>query len=233
LGSKLRRSRCARIEIRCLMLQALQNQLASIYDVPQSHDVAEFLLTDRNRLPAALRGSGADEQVFVAEDGDTLWITLFLEPSVLQRLASANPLEALNAGNIADYWTALEGVSHFVCVAWHAAQDRPVTLLELELQGEIDKYVSTLWLLRSQDPERFPIELHKLLFESARVDPTLAGDRVGLYRHANAYAARFCRRLARMLRPDRPASLVAAISELRRFYRLSRERKLRYIDCLV
>ena len=26
---------------------------------------------------------------------------------------AANPLQALHAGNLADYWTALEGVSHF------------------------------------------------------------------------------------------------------------------------
>lgn len=41
-----------------MMLQALQNLLAGIYDVPLSHDVDEFLLTDRSRLPPALRASG-------------------------------------------------------------------------------------------------------------------------------------------------------------------------------
>lgn len=198
--------------------------------MPLTHDVAEFLLTDRNRLPPALRASGANEQVLVAEGGDTLWVSLFLEPSVLQRLASANPLEALHADNLADYWTVLEGVSHFVCLTWHAAHDRPVTLLELEVQGEIDKYVSSLWLLREQDPKRFPAELHQLLFERARVDAILAGDRIGLYRQANSYAARFCRRLARTLRPTEPSAHAAATAELRRFYRLSRERKFRHIE---
>jgi len=137
------------------MLQALQNLLATIYDVPVTHDVAEFLLTDRSCLPPALRAHDTDEQVLVAQDGSTLWVSVYLAPTVLQRLASANPLEALHGGNIADYWTALEGVSHFVYLAWNAAYDRPVTLLELELQGEIDKYVCSLWLLREQDPTRF------------------------------------------------------------------------------
>lgn len=213
-----------------MMLQALQNLLGGIYDVPLTHHVDEFLLTDRSRLPRALRASAADEQVLVAEDDGTLWVSLFLEPDVLQRLASANPLQALHAGNLADYWTVLEGVSHFVCLAWHAAYDRPITLLELELQGEIDKYVSSLWLLREQDPKRFPSELHQLLFQHARVDAILAGDRIGLYRQANDYAARFCRRLARTLRPSGPAAHAAAIAELRRFYRLSRERKFQHIE---
>lgn len=215
------------------MLQALQALLGGIYDVPQTHDVAEFLLTDRSRLPAGVQDKGADEQVLVAEDEGTLWISVFLEPGVLDRLASANPLEALHGGNLSDYWTALEGVSHFVCLAWHAEHERPVTLLELELQGEIDKYVCSLWLLQEQDPKRFPAELHWLLFENARVDPSLAGERTGMYLRANAYAARFCRRLARTLRPTGPAARSAAIAELRRFYRLSRERKFQHIECMA
>ena len=68
------------------MLQSLQKLLAVIYDVPVEHDVADFLLTDRSRLPESARASGAAEQVLVAEDGDTLWVSVYLEPALLQRL---------------------------------------------------------------------------------------------------------------------------------------------------
>jgi hypothetical protein len=212
------------------MLQAMQHLLERIYDVPLAHDVGEFLLTDRSRLPPARGANGADEQVLVAEEGDTFWISVYLEPGVLRRLASENPFQALHGGNIADTWTALEGVSHFLRLVWSATHGRPVTLLELELQGEIDKYVGSLWLLREQNPERFPVELHHVLFERARVDPALAGERIGLYRRANDYAARFCRRLARGLRHAGSGAHAAAIAELRRFYRMSRERKFRHIE---
>ena len=55
-----------------------------------------------------------------------------------------------------DYWTALEGVSHFVYFAWNAGYDKPVSILELEMQAEIDKYIATFTLLRRQSPQRFP-----------------------------------------------------------------------------
>ena len=215
------------------MLRALQNLLARIYDVPQAHDVSEFLLTDRSRLPEALQAGASDELVVVSEEEGTLWVSLYLEPGVLRRLASANPFEGLHAGNLADYWTVLEGVSHFVCLAWHAAHERPVTLLELELQAEIDKYVSSLWLLRGQHPGRFPAELHPLLFEHCRVDAALAGDRVELYGRANSFAARFCRRLARTLRSAGPAARAAVVAELRRFYRLCNGRKFQHIESVA
>ncbi len=49
-------------------------------------------------------------------------------------------------------WTALEGVSHFVYLAWNAGHDKPVSLLELEMQAEVDKYVGSYWLMRRQLP---------------------------------------------------------------------------------
>jgi len=211
------------------MLRELQALLAGIYDLPLPLDVADFLLTDRGQLPRELRAQPADEQVVVVEEADAAAIGVFLEPAVLARLHAANPLQALHAGNLADYWTVLEGVSHFLCLAWHGGHDRGVSLLELELQAEIDKYVSSVWLLRAQDPQRFPTEVHHLLFERARVDRTLAAERWELYREANRHAARFCRRLAHALHPVRCASARQVLTELRRFYRYSREAKLTHI----
>jgi hypothetical protein len=212
-----------------LVLRALQGLLTGIYDVPVGYHVDEFLFTERAQLPASMRESGTDEQVLVVDEGEVASVGVFLDAGLLQRLSLANPLRALNAGNIADYWTALEGVSHFLYLAWNAAHDRSVSLLELELQAEIDKYVASWWLLREQDPQRFPAELHRLLFERTRVDVSLAGERHELYREANRHAARFCRRLARLLSGADRARREALV-ELRRFYRLTRERKVRHIQ---
>ena len=212
-----------------MVLSQLQSLLAGIYDVPVGYDVYDFLITDREHLPLPVRESGTDEQVLVVQEAGEASVGVYLDRQLLLRLAAADPLRALNAGNLADYWTALEGVSHFLYLAWNAAHDRAVSLLELELQAEIDKYVTSWWLLRAQDPGRFPAELHRLLFERTRIDGTLAGERSGLYREANGQAARFCRRLERQLSGVRGARR-EALAELRRFYRLSRERKLRHIQ---
>lgn len=212
-----------------MVLRQLQELLAGIYDVDVSHDVYDFLVTDRRSLPPA-GAAQSDEQLLVAPDGDALGVSLYLDPQVLERLQRSNPLEALHEGNLADYWTALEGVSHFVYLAWNAGFDRPVSLLELEMQAEVDKYVGSCWLLRSQSPRRFPAEVHGLLFGRAKVDPRLAADRMELYRQASDWAARFCRRIERQLRAARAGSPAAELmTELRRFYRLSDVRKVAHI----
>ena len=159
-----------------MVLQQLQDLLAGIYDLPVQYKVYDFLFTERERLPQTVRESSTDEQLLVLDEGGAAAVGLFLDAQLLERLAAANPLEALHGGNLADYWTALEGVSHFIYLAWNAGHDRGVSLLELELQAEIDKYVSSWLLLREQDPARYPAGLHRLLFERSRIDVRLAGD---------------------------------------------------------
>ena len=216
-------------------LKRLQDFIGDIYDVSISHDVYDFLVTDRQHLPAAARSHGpTDEELIVAqpEEGDTggIAMSLYLDPGLLERLSRADPMERLHDGNVADYWTALEGVSHFVYLAWNAGHDKPVSLLELEMQAEVDKYVGSYWLMRRQFPDRFPAELLRLLFERTRIDSRLAAGRENLYREASRYAEMFCRRLERSLRGARGRSQAEVLTELRRFYRLTNARKVAHIQ---
>jgi hypothetical protein len=211
-------------------LASLQSALAEIYDLAATPDVADFLLTDRASLAQLAAARATDEQLLVAEDGDTLSLGLFIDAAVLARLTHRDPYASLTGENLADYLTAAEGVSHFVYVAWNAAHDKPVTLLELELQAEIDKYVLAAWLLREQGDGRFPRELHRALFERARIDPVAAGGRAGLYRMASRYAGRFCRRIADRLEDTARSASREMLAELRRFYRLGNARKLAFIE---
>src|SRR5438270_964007 len=216
-----------------MLLSRLQDLIGGIYDVRIAHDVYDFLVTDRGRLPHAARSGTADEELIVAqplEGSDELVMSLYLDPALLERLAREDPLTRLHAGNVADYWTALEGVSHFLYLAWNAGHDKPVSLLELEMQAEVDKYVGSYWLMRRQFPDRFPAELLRLLFERARIDPGLAAGRESLYREASRYAEMFCRRLERSLRGTRDLSQAEVLTELRRFYRLTNARKVAHIE---
>jgi hypothetical protein len=211
-------------------LASLQEALAGIYDLPATPDVRDFLLTDRAQLASLAGSRNTDEQLLLAEEGDTLSMALFIDQAVLQRLAARDPLSSLTHENLADCLTVAEGVSHFVYVAWNTGFDKPVTLLELELQAEVDKYVLCAWLLSAQNEGRFPVELHRVLFEHARVDPVAAAGRVSMYHTASRYAARFCRRMTSLFERRRRAAMRDALAELRRFYRWGSARKLAHIE---
>jgi hypothetical protein len=211
-------------------LERLEALLTGIYDLDIGCRVGDFLVTDRQQLPGACRDAPGDEQLFVSAADDELCISLYLDPALLERLERRDPSDGLDADNVADCWTALEGISHFLCVAHHAQHDRPVSRLALEMQAEIDKYVASVELLRLRDPRRFPAELHALLFRRARVDPALAGEHEPLYRRASRQAARFCARLEPRLRALFRRDDAGWLAEMRRFYRLSELGKLRSVS---
>jgi hypothetical protein len=223
-----------------MLLSRLQHLIGGIYDVSIAHDVYDFLVTDRRRLPAAAREGLAEEELIVAQggaDADEVGVSLYLDAALLSRLAEQNPLVRLHAGNVADWCTALEGVSHFLYLAWNAGHDKPVSVLELELQAEVDKYVASYWLLRRQSPGCFPAGLRRVLFARARIDPRLPAPRAALYREASRYAEKFCGRIEHELaygrsRRGHGSGEREILAQLRRFYRLTHSRKRALIDRL-
>jgi len=214
------------------MLRAVQRLLETIYDAPSGHDVRDFLVTDRASLPGDRSVHAADEEVVIVEDDRCGYLMLYLDEQLLARLDESDPLQALDGENIADFWAALEGVSHFSCLMWNAGHARGVSLLDLELQAELDKYIASFWLLRKQNPKHSPRELHHILFVRTRVDPKLPAARQQLYETATRYAARFCTALQDSLLSSRSVQRHGAIAVLRRFYRLTSAGKLRYIEAL-
>jgi len=211
-------------------LDRLEALLTGIYDLDTGCRVEDFLVTDRAQLPGECRDAPGDEQLFVAAAGDELCLSLYLDAALLERLDRHDPSDALDADNLADCWTALEGISHFLCVAHNANHDRPVSRLALEMQAEIDKYVACIVLMRRNEPSRFPAELHALLFRRARVNPALAAGHESLYRRASREAARFCARLEPALRALCRREDDGWLAHLRQFYRLSDLGKLRHIE---
>lgn len=210
------------------MLARLQLHLSEIYQVSSEFDIRDYLITDQ-RIAKAIGGdamlSTASETLLMCESNDSMALSLFLDSDMLERLETANPLDELRAEQLDDLWKVMEGLSHFNCVVWKASQDRAVSLLELELQAEIDKFVGTMQLALGQRDTELTNRLHSWLFDDVSYNDELDDEQVGRYRAANEYAARFCRSLRKRLIHDGER----ALSELRQFYRLQLTEKISHI----
>lgn len=206
----------------------LQQRLASLYQLEHGFAVEDFLVTDA-AIAGALTPPGArqrlDERLLVHHDGEEMALALYLDGALLRRLQAARPLVALADEDLEDFWTAVEGISHFNYLVFNAAADREITLLELELQAEVDKFVSTVLLAREQGQRAVASRLHHLLFERMTLDTELEGEERERYRLANDYAGRYCRRIGSSLHNAGEEIL----DELRRFYRYSQRQKISHI----
>lgn len=210
------------------MLEHLQQQLHDIYQTNPGYDVRDFLVTDA-RVARSISGNdvltNSGETLLLCQDEEGVAVSLYLDDEILRRLDSGDPAAALRGGRLDDLCKVIEGLSHFNYVAWQASRDGSVSLLELELQAEVDKFVSTMHLARDKRDTDMMNALHGRLFDSVQFHDHLTEEQLARYRAATEYAARFCRSLKqRLVRNGNDA-----LPELRRFYRMPLVEKISHI----
>jgi hypothetical protein len=101
-------------------------------------------------------------------------------------------------------------------------------MLELELQGEVDKYAAAVCLLRRQGRDDLPRGLRRRLFDEVSFVTGLSAELLHRYEEANRTAARFCQRLERQFLRRQRFHPEAWLRTLREFYRRPHHQKLSY-----
>ncbi len=209
------------------ILELLQRAVEKLNDVETRLDVRAFVVDEATR--ANLPGARVDapEQLFVREHAGELELALYVDPRLVAGLERGLGSGRLDPGSLAPFWVAVEGVSHFVFVAWRALVGRPVSALELELQAEVDKFViAWLWLAaQGAELSRTGRLLDRLLFDAHALHEGLGALEQERYRAASRAARGFCRRLVERHGPTRATARVTR--EVRTYYRHGLAEKLR------
>ena len=197
------------------MLALMQRGLEQLYRVETDLHVDDFVIDEATRDTYGT-ARAPREQLLVREADGELELALYICPRALANLAAHDPRARLDANNLGDFLLAVEGVSHFVYVAYCARQERPVSALERELQAEVDKYV-TCALLSGAD-------LRERLFSRFTLDPACDVDERERYLVANENARAYADSLHE--RYIARGALPALLGEVRSFYRLGMSAKL-------
>lgn len=201
----------------------VQRQLESLYALEAEVPVTDFLVPagTASQLP------GGGSRTLVAQEGDFVSVGVVLDDSVGASLARSDPRERLDGSNLGPFTTLTEEVSHFLYLMARARRDRPVTQLELELQGEVDKYLVVLCFQGLEDEGALSERLRELLFVRYELAAGLSPERSERYHEASRLANRYCRFLeSRYLKSSRREGLAR---ETRRFFWLGQREKLETI----
>jgi len=208
------------------LLLDVQRRLESLYALEAQAPVTEFLLSEEEA--AAYPGGGS--RTLVTQDGDSVSLGVVLDGGTFNSLAGADPRVRLDHDNLGAFCTLTEEVSHFVYLHFCARTSRSVTQLELELQAEVDKYLTAVFLLCLQNEGAVSPRLRELLFRRYRLAARLTAEQAERYRAASTLAHRYCSFLeSAYLRRSRLADLAR---EARRFYRKGQREKLERIALL-
>jgi len=210
------------------VLTHIQSNLEALYEVSIPHNVLDFLITDKDFAQTVSNTTIKNdvlEQLLIRPNDDCLDISLYLQNDLLSRLEKNHHIYPINKNELHDFWVVLEGVSHFLYLAWNAKYNRPVSQLELELQAEVDKFVSAT---NSSDKNNLNNmqEIWELLFSKPEYREDLQEEELQRYQKANDYASQYCLNLITM--QNNPA--ISMTNELRRFYRLRQQEKISRID---
>lgn len=196
----------------------LQAELEHVQAVETRLRVEDFVVSRETLIGMGLKAPAAEEAVLVAEEPDGLSVAVYLAPRVLESLHDAghNP-GALFERGLPTLCLAIEGVSHFLYLTSRAEKERQVSLLELEVQAEIDKFALAclhLWLVGRRHEAK---DLWRRLFEDVSYLPHLPEEELERYRTANQLARGYCQALLRYVEEGRVEAL---LTELRHCYRL-------------
>lgn len=227
-----------------MILSKLQGKLQSQYDLDIPYDVTRFVSHDIELAKSLSQEVEQDDQqlqeidievVFLRQDADSMEFLLYLDADVVQNFnhyqlatdADGKPKEKPPLPYVDEVCALVEGVSHAVCLLWHAHNDRQIRPIDLELQAEVDKFVVLLGE-RKSNPERK--QLHQQLFTQFSLTPTRGTEVYERYRTANELAARYCHWLAKTFVNSSDQN--GLDRELARFYRLSGSAKFDRINRL-
>src|SRR5215470_12497158 len=154
------------------LVDVLQDQLEAIYDI-ECPRASDFLLHPEQA--ELLRRPRADEELWVHEGEEGLEVGLYYSPGLRSRLADRSLRDpAWLAPGLDAYCRLAEGVSHFLYLARAAALGRTLSMLELEVQAEVDKFASLVLHHWPSLQGAAGARLHARLFRDVSYRPGLA-----------------------------------------------------------
>jgi hypothetical protein len=188
-----------------MKIRELYKDLCRLYDISPKVDIDDFIVAADPHAEGIIIGNAFPEReaLFVVERADATELGLYISPNIIKAIADASPLERPD-----EFCCAVEGASHFLYLCDRIDKGHPVTTLELELQGEVDKFL-LLNIAAENMTGHCPQDFFNMQFEAHRFDPSLSSDEKEKYLVASRLAAKYCHHmLSTYFNPLRMAGLI-------------------------
>lgn len=206
------------------MLSSILRHIDRVYDLELDVDISDFLLT--RDMCAELGHDGARASVLVREHGaqDEIELGVYIDEPELDALSELDLTRDIHPKSFELLVTVIEEVSHFAYLMFSASREKRVSQFELELQAEVDKFITASLLFASTNGGRVPANVLDCLFGDFEVRSDLEATESDRYQAAASLASRYCSYVVQTSLGHR--SLFTLLPELRSFYRLTQRGKI-------
>ncbi len=168
------------------LLHQIQSRLQIVNGFENEHLVTDFLSPSK-----------AQNSLLVKEGSEGAEILVCLDEAILKKYESIRLPHEFEFRHLPDLSIVIEELSHFNTYCRNAAEDQPLSQLELEVQGEVDKFAVALEWLSEKNEEEFKHKLFDVLFDDCQLGNWVRPDQVSRYRDAHQIAKNFCRKILR------------------------------------
>ena len=117
------------------MIQWIQSKLQSIYALKTVAQAERYLISPE-QMSNVLQITSNQPQVLFSQEDQNFNISIYVGSDLFQKLQK-NPMRFTGE----DIGIMTEEVSHFTYLLWSLGQEKKTSLLDLEIQGEIDKFI--------------------------------------------------------------------------------------------
>ncbi|MEZ4705130.1 MAG: hypothetical protein R3A11_08110 [Bdellovibrionota bacterium] len=190
--------------------QYLHRQLQFLYGWTSDLDIQSFLTPHTS--------SSASSSVLFRQNQEDVEISIVLRPKLFS-LARRNNIPSMH---LADFCELVEEISHFTYLTFCLQRQKRVSLLDLELQGEIDKYLLSSQGFASEK------QLFERIFERSAYRQGMSIPMLHRYQLANHLGGKFIRKMG--LHHGRGGFSSSLLQKLRWFYRRPSLEKWAHIE---
>lgn len=193
------------------MLQIIQKKIEKLYRLHAYPQAEHYLLSDAE---LSFFKKFPSPQVLFQESDDGVSLGIYLGNKIQENLHKPTKIFSFQ-----DFCVMAEEVSHYIYLVWAKSNDKKLNLLDLEIQGEIDKFLIAKELYGSSGG------LVERLFSDFTLREHLDRDSQFRYREAN----RLAKKLIQYLNKKKPQKF-KMVEWLRHFYRQNSDHRISLIE---
>jgi len=116
------------------MIHLLQKKIEEIYRLNRCPEVNQYLLSPKEFKKFSKTSD--NPQVIYVDEGNDATLGVYFGKRIFKRIKNKVKIFTLQ-----DFCVMTEEISHFIYLVWSKSNGKKITLLDLEIQAEVDKYL--------------------------------------------------------------------------------------------
>jgi len=223
------------MKIRHPLIKELQKKIEKTYALDTGiTNIEQYIIGDKGYEEFYAKeeirtvvNSHSGARVLLRDAGDTLKVSIYYPDSLIRELEDNDPRLGIHDENIDLCASFIEELDHFLFIAQNYKSNRPFSLLELELQANVTKYLVLKYFIalqsRSLKLSKFDREYirHHLFYKRKfDIEDTLERKR---YEDAGKFGMMYTEQIDRLSHEER-------LRDLRRFSRMTCPSKIKHIQ---